>query len=189
MHLLLIAALAVLFPVAHLLNGWLFDFATINDHISLIYLPAFLRLFHVLVLGPLWGTVTTFLGSVLLLTQFNEPFVYAIVNILSTCTGPLLALLIYQYQLKRSVKLNSLKELSILTLYCSLGNSLVHHVAWYWQDTSIEVMYTEALWMFTGDMLGTLMGAYLMKGVLDLMAYRQLKLAESSKNESNNPKQ
>jgi len=56
---LLILALAALYPAVHILNGWLFDFATINHHISLIYLPAFLRLFNLLVLGPIYGTLTT----------------------------------------------------------------------------------------------------------------------------------
>jgi len=59
MHILLIISLAVLFPVTHILSGWLFDFATINDNISLIYMPAFLRLFNLLVMGPLYGTLST----------------------------------------------------------------------------------------------------------------------------------
>ena len=52
MHIVLILALAVLYPATHILNGWLFEFATITESVSLIYLPAFLRLFHLLVLGP-----------------------------------------------------------------------------------------------------------------------------------------
>ena len=62
MHILLILALAVLFPATHILSGWLFDFAAINDHISLIYLPAFLRLFNLLILGPVFGTLINHLG-------------------------------------------------------------------------------------------------------------------------------
>jgi len=62
MHILLILALAVLFPATHILSGWLFDFATINDHISLIYLPAFLRLFNLLILGPVFWHLINHLG-------------------------------------------------------------------------------------------------------------------------------
>jgi len=189
MYIVLIAALAALFPATHLLNGWLFDFAAINTHVSLIYLPAFLRLFNVLVLGPLWGTLATFLGSLILMTQFNEPFVYAMLNNVTTCAGPLIALFVYQHQLQRPIKLNSLKDLSVLTVYCSLGNSLAHHVVWYLENTSSEVIYEQALWMFMGDLLGTLLGAYLMKGVLDLMEFRQTKLASSSNNDPADPKQ
>jgi hypothetical protein len=188
MFIVLIVALAVLLPAIHILNGWMFDFASINTHVSLIYLPAFLRLFNVLVLGPLWGTVTTFLGSVLLMSQFDEPFGYAMLNNVSTCTGPLIALFVYQYQLNRPIKLNSLKDVSVLTLYCSLGNSLVHHMVWYLQNTSSELRYLEALWMFMGDLLGTLLGAYLMKGILDLMEFRQSRLASSSNDDPQEPK-
>jgi hypothetical protein len=70
-----------------------------------------------------------------------------------------------------------------------LGNSLAHHVVWYLQNTSSEVIYEQALWMFMGDLLGTLLGAYLMKGVLDLMEFRQTKLASSSNNDPADPKQ
>jgi hypothetical protein len=189
MFFLLIVALAVLFPAIHIFNGWLFDFATINAHISLIYLPAFLRLFNVLVLGPIWGTVTTFLGSILLMSQFDEPLGYAMLNNFSTCAGPLIALFVYQYQLKRPIQLNSLKDVSVLTLYCSLGNSLVHHMVWYLQNTSSEVKYLEAMWMFVGDLLGTLIGAYIMKGILDLMAYRQSKLNSEAHKDPQNPQQ
>ena len=66
MNALLIIALAELFPVVHIANGWLFKFAEITPHISLIYLPAFLRLANVLVLGPRNGTLATLLGGVLL---------------------------------------------------------------------------------------------------------------------------
>ena len=81
MHILLILALAVLFPATHILSGWLFDFATLNDHISLIYLPAFLRLFNLLILGPLFGTLSTVLGCLLLLQQFNEPIELELLNV------------------------------------------------------------------------------------------------------------
>ena len=188
MYILLIAGLVVLFPATHLFNGWLFDFATINSHISLIYLSAFLRMVNVLVLGPLWGTVTTFLGSLLLMAHFDEPFGYSMLNNASTCAGPLIALYVYQFQLNRPIKLNSLKDVSVLTLYCSLGNSLIHHMVWYLQNTSSELRYSEALWMFVGDLLGTLLGAYLMKGVLDLMEFRQSRLAASSNKDPQDPK-
>jgi hypothetical protein len=42
--------------------------------------------------------------------------------------------------------------------------------------------------MFVGDLLGTLLGAYLMKGVLDLMEFRQSRLAASSNKDPQDPK-
>jgi hypothetical protein len=62
----------ILFCASHLLNAWLFQAVAISDHISLIYLPAFFRLFNVLVLGLLWGTLGTAIGGVLLLAWTHD---------------------------------------------------------------------------------------------------------------------
>ena len=93
MHILLILALAVLFPATHILSGWLFEFATLNENISLIYMPAFLRLFNLLILGPLFGTLATILGGLLLTTQFNEPLGIELLNVACSSAGPLMALI------------------------------------------------------------------------------------------------
>jgi fructose-specific phosphotransferase system IIC component len=169
MHLLLILALAVLYPAVHILNGWLFDFATINNHISLIYLPAFLRLFNVLVLGPLYGTVTTLISGLILMTQFNEPWVNAIFNIFCSCGGPLIALLAFKAYFNRRVRLTSLQDLIILTLVYCLANSLAHQATWLLLDDSHIFDPQLAFSMFLGDLLGALLGAYLMKAVLDFL--------------------
>ena len=117
MHILLILALAVLFPATHILNGWLFDFATLNDHISLIYLPAFLRLFNSLILGPLFGTLSTILGGLLLMTQFNEPLSIAFLNIACSSAGPLMALIGFK---------NVLEEASSTHVASRLGRTHPH---------------------------------------------------------------
>ena len=169
MHLLLILALAVLYPAVHILNGWLFDFATINDHISLIYLPAFLRLFNLLVLGPIYGTLTTLLGGLLLLAKFDEPLMLGLLNILCSCAGPLIALISFRYYFKRRVQLTSLTDLSILTLVYCVANSLIHHITWLILDDTHHFDMLQAMSMFAGDLLGALLGAYLMKALLDFL--------------------
>jgi hypothetical protein len=176
MHLLLILALAVLYPAVHILNGWLFDFASINDHISLIYLPAFLRLFHLLVLGPIYGTLTTMLGGLLLLTQFDEPLLLGLFNILCSCAGPLIAMMSFRYYFKRRVQLTSLTDLSILTLVYCLANSLVHQITWLMFDDTQFFDLQLAMSMFVGDLLGALLGAYLMKAVLDFLEKKGITL-------------
>jgi hypothetical protein len=169
MHLLLILALAVLYPAVHILNGWLFDFATINQHISLIYLPAFLRLFNLLVLGPVYGTLTTFLAGLILMWRFDEPLISAVLNILCSCAGPLIAMMSFRLYFKRRVQLTSLQDLSILTLTYCIANSLIHHTIWLFLDTPHPFDFQQAASMFVGDLLGALLGAYLMKAVLDFL--------------------
>ena len=176
MHLLLILALAVLYPAVHILNGWLFDFATINDHISLIYLPAFLRLFNLLVLGPIYGTLTTLLGGLFLLYKFDEPLMLGLFNIMSSCAGPLFAMLSFRHYFKRRVQLTSLTDLSILTLVYCLANSLIHHITWLLLDGTKVFDVQHAMSMFVGDLLGALLGAYLMKAVLDFLEKKGITL-------------
>jgi hypothetical protein len=176
MHLLLILALAVLYPAVHILNGWLFDFATINDHISLVYLPAFLRLFNLLVLGPIYGTLTTMLGGLLLLAKFDEPLMLGLFNIMSSCAGPLFAMLSFRYYFKRRVQLTSLTDLSILTLVYCISNSLIHHITWLLLDGTKVFDVQQAMSMFVGDLLGALLGAYLMKAALDFLEKKGITL-------------
>lgn len=63
MNFLLIILFAIIFPVVHIVNGWVFKFAEVSPHIGLIYLPAFMRLANVLILGRANGTVATLLGG------------------------------------------------------------------------------------------------------------------------------
>jgi hypothetical protein len=181
MHLLLIIALAVLFPATHILNGWLFDFATINYHISLIYMPAFLRLFNLLVMGPVFGTLTTFLGGLLLSTQINEPMGLQLINITCSSLGPLIALVSLRLYWERQVQLTSLQDLSTLTLLLCLSNSLVHHLVWVLIG-SLEVFEVkQAFWMFLGDLNGALLCAYLMKAILDYLEKKGINFSGPSR--------
>ncbi len=169
MHIVLILALAVLYPATHILNGWLFDFATISDNISLIYLPAFLRLFNLLVLGPAFGTIATILGGLLLMSQFNDPLGVALLNIACSSTGPLIALLCFRIYMKRQPEITSLRDLGGLTLLYCVSNSVVHHVTWVLIEKSEAFELTTVFWMFLGDLNGALLGAYLMKAILDYL--------------------
>jgi len=177
MHILLILALAVLFPATHVLNGWLFDFAAINDHISLIYLPAFLRLFNLLILGPVFGTLSTILGCLLLLQQFIEPLELELLNVACSSAGPLIALIGFKIYWKREVKLTSLQDLATLTLIYCVCNTIIHHAAWVLIGESEALELTEVFWMFLGDLNGALLGAYLMKAILDYLEKKGFKFS------------
>jgi hypothetical protein len=177
---LLIITLAVLYPAVHILNGWLFDFATINHHISLIYLPAFLRLFNLLVLGPVYGTLTTVLGGLLLMGNFNEALAFALFNIACSASGPLLALFGFRLLAQRHVDLTSLRDLTTLTLLYCICNSLMHHTAWQIMESTREFDLKEATWMLVGDFNGALLGAYLMKAMIDKMEKKGFNFLGSS---------
>jgi len=67
MNWLLVIIFSVIYPLVHIANGWIFSFVEISPHISLIYLPAFLRLANVLILGRRHGSLATLLGGLLLM--------------------------------------------------------------------------------------------------------------------------
>jgi hypothetical protein len=175
MHILLILALAVLFPATHILSGWLFDFATLNDNISLIYMPAFLRLFNLLVLGALFGTLSTVLGGLLLIAQLDEPLGLALLNVVCSSAGPLIALIGLKIYWKGDVELTSLQDLAALTLVYCVCNSLIHHVTWVLMGQSQAFELDQVFWMFLGDLNGALLGAYLMKATLDFFEKKGVK--------------
>ncbi len=171
---LLIILFAILFPVIHLANGWIFQFAEITPHIGLIYLPAFLRLANVLILGRLNGTLATLLGGLLLMEYLGDITGLALLNNLCSAGGPLAAIALFRLHYRRDVELTSLKDLAWLTLLYALANAALHHVVWSVVAPAKLVASVQVLWMILGDVLGTLMGAYIMKWTI--VWHRQRKL-------------
>ncbi len=169
MNLLIIIILAVVFPIAHGINALVFDFANINAHVSLIYLPAFLRVFNLLVMGPFYGTLATFLAGLILMAWFNEPLSVALLNIAASCAGPLVAMMGFRIYFKRRVLLTSLKDLAIVTVAYAICNSVLHHLTWLFIDLDQLSDANTTFWMFIGDLNGALLGAYLFKASLDYL--------------------
>jgi hypothetical protein len=52
-----------IFAAVHMANMWLFSREIFNDHIAYVYLPAFLRIANVLVMGTVWGCIATFMEA------------------------------------------------------------------------------------------------------------------------------
>lgn len=174
MSALLIIAFAILFPVVHIANGWLFKFAEITPHISLIYLPAFLRLSNVLILGPRNGTLATMLGGLLLMRTFNDNSVAGLLDIGCSAFGPVVALFIFKTYTRRDVELTSLKDLAALTLIYAIANAVLHHLVWSVVDKSQLAEPVQVLWMVLGDIFGALIGAYAMKFSIRHFRLRQI---------------
>lgn len=161
----LIIGLGLLFPLVHLANGWLFAFAELSPHVALIYLPAFLRLMNVLVLGRLKGTVATVLGGLLLLGTFPEHDGVEWVNIACSAAGPLLALVVFERWRGRPVVLTSLADLACVTLIYCVANAFLHHLTWALMLPEPVSSPKEIASMVVGDLVGALLGAYLLKWV------------------------
>lgn len=161
---LLVLGLGLLYPLVHTLNHWLFSFAEINPNVALVYLPAFLRLLNVLVLGKFKGLLAGLLGGVvILLGNPEEPLPLGVVNMLCSAAGPVLAVVIFEQWFRRSVSLVSLRDLSVVTIIYCLTNALVHHFAWSVLAPHLFGTPQQILYMVMGDLIGALIGAYLLK--------------------------
>jgi len=121
-ELFLVLLSALVFPFLHLTNTWAFSSLEITPHVGLIYLPAFIRLLNVLVLGIVRGTLATALGGIFLLQVLSDHSVVGFINVLCSASGPLLAVLVFRFYTGRDASLLSLKDLGIV----AIGHWLLH---------------------------------------------------------------
>jgi hypothetical protein len=154
---------AFAYPFIHLANGWFFNSLEITPHVGLIYLPAFIRMLNVLVLGKVKGTLATALGGIFLMQVFNDHSVVGFMNVLCSASGPLLAVIIFRFYTGRDVSLLSLKDVGVVTLGYCMANAIVHHIVWTLFDPVQLVSPQQLLWMMLGDFNGALIGAYVLK--------------------------
>jgi hypothetical protein len=154
----------VVFCASHLLNGWLFQSVAISDHISLIYLPAFFRLFNVLVLGLLWGTVGTAIGGILLFVWSHDATLW--ISLLNMCVSAGVAavsVVLLQWLLHRRLSITRLNDLLRLSLLYALMNALMHHALWSVVDPAQLLYPRQVLEMMLGDLGGAVLGAWLLR--------------------------
>ena len=161
---LLVLGLGLVYPLVHTLNHWVFSFAEINPNVALVYLPAFLRLLNVLLLGKVKGLLAGLLGGVVIfLSNQQDPLLLRVVNMLCSAAGPVLAVLIFEQWFRRSVSLVSLRDLSVVTVIYCLANALLHHFAWVLLAPQLLGTPQQMIYMVIGDLIGALIGAYLLK--------------------------
>jgi hypothetical protein len=154
----------ILFCASHLLNAWLFQAVAISDHISLIYLPAFFRLFNVLVLGLLWGTLGTAIGGVLLLAWTHDATLWiGLFNICVSAGVAAVSVVLLQVLLRRRLSITRLNDLLLLSVLYALMNALMHHVLWTIVDPSQLLYPRQVFEMMLGDLGGAVLGAWLLR--------------------------
>jgi hypothetical protein len=163
--LLMASSLAgVAFCASHLLNGWLFQAIAISDHISLIYLPAFFRLFNVLVLGLFWGTLGTAIGGVLLLAWSQDATLWiSLFNMCVSAGVAAISVVLLQMLLRRRLSITRLGDLLKLSVLYALMNALMHHVLWTVVDPSQLLYPSQVFEMMLGDLFGAMLGAWLLR--------------------------
>ena len=163
--LVLALSAGALYCATHMLNAWLFKYLEFSDHISFLYLPSFLRLANVLVLGMVWGSLGTAVGGVLLLLtmSWQETWLLAIANILVSAGCAALSVAVMEILQKRKLALTRLSDLLKLAVLNALLNSLIHHSVWSVLEPSLLVDVNQLPYMLVGDINGAVVGALVLR--------------------------
>lgn len=154
----------VLFCAVHLLNQWLFHTIEISDHINLIYLPAFIRVASVLILGLVWGTIGTAMGGLLLLNWTHDATLWiGLANLCVSACVAAVSVLVLQLLLHRPLSVTRLADLLRLSVLYALLNALLHHAVWSVIDPTQLLYPIQILEMVVGDVNGVVLGALLLR--------------------------
>jgi hypothetical protein len=161
--LILSTGMGVVYCVMHLLNGWALRAIEFSDHISLVYLPGFIRLANVLLLGLFWGSLSTAIGGVLLLHWSNDSLFLSLCNITTSAMSPVVAVLLMRAMQHRYVALSRLSDLIQLALLYALLNALLHHLMWSWLDPRQLMSPEQLFYMVAGDINGVILGGLFLR--------------------------
>lgn len=160
-----VAIATLVYYGTYLFNGWFFSSVSIAPHLSLIYLPAAVRMLFALVLG-LPAAIGMALGTLLIIytTQGSWTVVWYEAIPVSLISGfaPLFAVMIGVRWLKLPVDLRGLKPMHLIkfTLLGALCNSIPTN-AFYWAMGHMDTPLPAMAQMFLGDVLGTLLVLWL----------------------------
>ncbi len=171
---------AALYAVVRMTNDWLFQSLEISAQINWIYLPAFLRVFYVLLLGRVNGFLAIFFGGLMLGDATFSSQINWLANNVSAALSPVLAFLIFEFWLRRPVNLSSLRELVQVSLIYCLFNTVLHHLMWAVLDPSQFHQPLQVLGMMMGDFLGCLIGVGLLKVAIDRFGLPKDRFGSSS---------
>jgi hypothetical protein len=153
---------SLVYTSAHLANLWLFDFWEVTPNISWVYLPSFLRLANLLILGPLWGTFATALGGAELIFLSDQGFDgLAWLNVLASCSSAVAAYGVLRLMIHRPVSLTHLKELLLLAGLYTLINPSLHFILWQAIQAYTETSLRDFVAMAVGDLAGAVLGSVL----------------------------
>jgi hypothetical protein len=156
---LLVLTAGALFCAVHILNGWLLQSIEVTDHISFLYLPSFLRIINVLVLGMLWGTAGTAVGGALLFFYMQDSLLLSVLNTLVSAGSASLTVWCMQILQQRKLSLTRLSDLLLLALFNALLNALLHHLVWAELAPNQLVSPNQLVYMMVGDINGAIVGA------------------------------
>ena len=158
-------AAGVLYWATHLFNAWLFQWGELNQHINLVYLPSFLRLANVLVLGLVLGTAGTAFGGLLLIWWSQDDWVMCLLNTSVSASAAAIAVVCMRILMGRRLSPTRLMDLFLLSILCAVISASLHHLLWSVLDTSQLINPMQLPYMMIGDINGALIGALVLRWI------------------------
>jgi hypothetical protein len=156
-------------------NEWLFTRLEFVPGINWVYLPAGMRLLCVLLFGNA-GAVGLLLVSWLacFFYFFPDDYIRSFMGGVLATAAPVFANLVAQRVFGLQASLSNLSParlLACIVLY-SIANPLLHHI-WFALHGGVDDLVNSFMVMFIGDLNGTLIVVYAMKGILHLAERRR----------------
>ena len=136
------------------LNAWAFASAQSGNIVSLVFLPAGVRILAVLILG--WpAAVGLFAGSLVTAAPIWH-FPAAIVPGLISALGPVAAVSIgtRSMRLRDDLRGTTVQQMTVIAIVDGLCNAIPSNV-FFWLQHRIATPYQDVVPMFVGDLVGT----------------------------------
>lgn len=164
---LFFATLYVVFYLLNLLIAPIFD--VIPDRVSLLFLPAFIRVASILVAG-LAGLAGVAVGTFFVSVVLNhEPVITALWVAAASSVGIALSYWVLRYATNGRPLSFSLPVLVVLaTMYCAF-NALLHGLAWELVGISVTITIRDLALMMLGDFMGVIVMFYALRLSLRLI--------------------
>lgn len=167
----MVVGTVLVFLATNGINEWLFSRLEFTSGISWVFLPAGIRLLATLVCGNA-GALGLLIAGILLNFfhfHFSDPL-RSIVGAFCGSAGPWLVYLFAAraYGLNASLANLTPKRLLLLILLCSSASPAFHNLWFAFHGGSANILHSYLV-MFIGDLTGTLIVIYTIKGLLALL--------------------
>ncbi len=167
----MVMATIVLFVLALALNEWLFAHSEFVRGVNWVYLPAGMRLLCTLLFGEA-GAIGLLLASWLVsfVYFFPDDFSRAFMGGILAAAAPYLVYRLARqfFGLRASLSNLTPKRLLACIVAYAVASPLLHHI-WFALHGGTQNLWQGFLVMLTGDLSGTLIVIYTMKGLLCLL--------------------
>jgi hypothetical protein len=164
------ASVAVAWVLLYELNRWLFADATVSSHVSWIFLPAAIRMLAVMLFE--WAGVLGLLVGAIACTQiyFDVGPGEALTVSMLSAISPMIAYVLtrHWFGLPRELRGLTPRHLLAFAVAGGLSNTLLHQ-GYFLLSAKHDTQLVDAIPMFVGDVVGTLVVLYLAAAILKLV--------------------